>query len=80
MTDGYLVPMDVQEMLMLRHAREQMRTRVITKRDFRKIRTEIHEYFARRRWWVTTPVRTKPVRRKCTQKQVRKMLQKARII
>lgn len=79
MTVGYFIPMDMQEMLMLRHAREQMRTRAITKREFRKARMEIREHFARRRWWVTVPVHTAPVRRQYTKKQVRKMLQKAEI-
>ena len=78
MTIGaFFIPMDVQKMLMLRSAREQVRNRLITKRTYREIRAEIHEYFARAKWWDSVPVRTAPVRRQYTRKQIRKMLQKA---
>jgi hypothetical protein len=80
MTAGYLIPVDVQMMLMLRLQRERLRYRIITKRAYREIRTQIREQFARVQWWDDTPLRTTPVRRKHTKKQVRKMLQKARMI
>lgn len=80
MTVGYFIPIDVQKMLMLRSAREQLRNRIITKRAYREIRTQIREHFARVQWWGTLPERTTPVRRKYTKKQVRKMLQKARSV
>lgn len=77
MTYAYFIPMDVQKMLMLRRAREELRTRLINKREYRQIRTQVNEHFARAKWWETAPVRTIPVRRKYTRKQVRKMLRKA---
>lgn len=77
---GYFIPMDVQKMLMLRSAREQLRNRLITKRTYREIRAEIHEHFARAKWWDTAPVRTGAVRRQYTRKQTCKLLTKAGLL
>jgi hypothetical protein len=74
---AYFIPMDVQQMLMLRHARDELRNGIITKQTYRYVRAKVNEHFARARWWETAPVRTKPWRKSYTRKQTRKLLQKA---